>query len=389
MNAHLWEWLNVVVRLLHLTAGVAWIGASFYFNWLEGHLDRRGPHPPGVAGDLWAVHGGGFYHVSKYQVAPEKLPETLHWFKWEAYTTWLSGFFLLLLLYFGSAPAYLLNPVVPWVTTPIAISVALGTLLASWVGYDLLCRSPLGHRPPLMLALGAVILGAMCWGLGQLVSPRAAWLLCGAAIATCMAGNVFFVIIPSQRRMVDAMLKGEAPDPAAGKMGLQRSRHNNYLTLPVLLVMISNHYPFLWSGPLAWLVLLGVGAAGVLIRHFFNLRHQGQERPGLLVAAGAVVLMLGVLTRPADATAMGTVSDARVMEIVGQRCASCHAERPTQVGITAAPKGVMLEHLDQLLQHRATVQQQAIVAKVMPLGNLTQMTDDERDELAAWLAAHP
>lgn len=391
IEAHLTEWLNLIVRWIHLITGVAWVGASFYFNWLEGHLNRKGPHPAGIAGDLWAVHGGGFYRSVKYKVAPDELPETLHWFKWEAYMTWVSGMALLVIVYFWQAEAYMIDPNVASLESWQAIGITLGTLLIGWLAYDQLCKSSLGQRNEAMLYLFLLLVPALTWALGNVLSGRAAYITVGATIGTMMVGNVFFVIIPAQKKMVNAMLAGQQPDGLVGKQGLQRSRHNNYLTLPVLLIMISNHFPSTFGHSYHWLVLGALTVIGVAVRHYFNLRHHGTPPVWILPAAATATVVVFALTGPwmrnsnlPVATVMA-VTDVQALAIVQQRCTGCHATVPSQPGFTAAPKGVVLETIAHLQQQAAKIQAQAVYSQAMPLGNLTGMTQEERDKLGAWL----
>jgi uncharacterized membrane protein len=399
MVTYLLDWVSLLVRWLHFIAGVAWIGASFYFVWLD---DRLQPLPaderadPGVAGELWAVHGGGFYRSLKYRVAPARLPPTLHWFYWEAYTTWLSGFALLWLLYFVRAEAYLIDPSVAALTKPAAVAIALAFLIASWLIYDGLCRSPLGRSAWALTVVLGTLLAAEAWGLCRLFSGRGAFMLFGSALGTLMVANVLFVIIPGQRELVRAKSQGRDPDAAPGLKGKQRSVHNTYFTLPVLFVMISNHYAMTYGARYNWLVLIAVSFAGACIRVWFVARHKPQGRIGFASAAPAVlgVLVLGGVVlalapplnmKPASASAAAPVDDgARVQLIVEQRCAPCHAARPSEAGFNAPPNGIVLQNIDQVLVHLPQVQQQ-LVMRTMPLGNLTGMTDDERATMLAWI----
>ena len=388
IEAHLHEWLNLVVRWIHMITGIAWIGASFYFNWVEGQLNRKGPNPPGIAGDLWAVHGGGFYHSQKYQVAPERLPEKLHWFKWEAYMTWVSGMALLIIVYFWQAESYMVDPSVADLSGWQAIAINLSAMLLGWLIYDQLCRSPFGQHNDWMLYLFIIALPIVAWGLGQFLSGRATYITVGGMIGSMMVGNVFFVIIPVQKKMVGAMLAGETPDGKMGKQGLQRSRHNNYLTLPVLLIMISNHFPTTFGHSYHWLILGALSVIGIVVKHYFNLRHQGNPPNWLLPSAGlatvAVLILSGPWMRETTLTAQ-MVSDNQAISIVQRRCTSCHAAMPTQPGFTAPPKGVILETVAHLRQYAAQVQAQAVTSNIMPLANLTGMTQDERNQLGGWL----
>jgi len=389
------EWLNLLVRWLHIIAGIAWIGASFYFVWLDNSIRPPAPESDlakkGVAGELWAVHGGGFYNPQKYLVAPAELPKELHWFKWEAYTTWLSGFALLVIVYYLNARAMMVDRSVADLSSLQAVGIGLASLLVGWIVYDLLCRSPLGRRP---LAFGVVIylfLVGSGWVLSQLLSGRAAYLHVGAMIGTMMVANVAMLIIPGQRKMVDAMLAGARPDPVHGIKAKQRSVHNNYFTLPVLFIMISNHYAMTYNHRHGWAVLGAIMLAGVLIRHFFNLRHRGRIEWKFPAAGVAVLLVLAVLLAPgapqptAPQLAGGEAHRfAQVRTIMDQRCVSCHAAQPTQPGFAAAPAGVMLHTPELVSQNAARIYQQTVQLKAMPLANLTHMTDAERAEVQAW-----
>jgi len=393
VDAHLGEWLNLAVRWAHVITGVAWIGTSFYFNWLNSRIAPPPPEraEPGVAGELWSVHGGGFYRVEKYSVAPERLPETLHWFKWEAYATWLSGLALLVLVYYLGAAAYLVDPQVARLGTGQAIAVGLGSLAGAWLVYDALCRSSLQKAP---LALAAVLFAlttALAWGLAQLLAPRAAYIHAGAALGTIMAANVFRVIIPSQRDMVAAMAQGRAPDAALGTQAALRSLHNNYFTLPVLFTMVSSHYPATYGHHWNWLVLAGLALVGVATRHWFNLRNQGRPNPWLLPGAAAGLVALAFVTAPRDngaaavPQAAGDVSFADVRVIVARRCAPCHSSAPTVPGLTAAPQGVAFDTPDEIRARAERILAVAVETHTMPLGNVTAITEEERAILARWI----
>jgi uncharacterized membrane protein len=401
---YLAEWAALLLRWLHLVAGVAWIGASFYFVWLDNHLQPpadKDRADPAVGGELWAVHGGGFYRSQKYRVAPAVLPPTLHWFYWEAYTTWLSGMALLILLYFTRAEAYLIDPAVAPLTKPLAITLAAAAIIASWLVYDALCRSPLGRRPRALAAVLAVLTGTLAWGLCQWFSGRGAYMIFGAALGSIMVANVLFVIIPGQRELVRAKRQGRDPDPAPGLRGRQRSVHNTYFTLPVLFVMISNHYAMTYGARYNWLVLIAISFAGACLRAWFVARHRPAEHRGYAAALPAV---MGVLTLAGLAAALApavrvstgpdigataaagapAVDRARVTAIVERRCVPCHAASPTQAGFAAPPNGIVLQTIDQLRAHLPEVRQQ-LAARAMPLGNLTGMTDEERATLLMWI----
>jgi uncharacterized membrane protein len=390
------EWLNLLVRWLHVIAGIAWIGASFYFVWLDNNI--RPPAPgsalanKGVSGELWAVHGGGFYNPQKYLVAPAELPKELHWFKWEAYSTWLSGFALLTIVYYFNAQAMMVDRAVADLSSLQAIGLGLGSLVVGWTVYDLLCRSKLGQHD---LAFGAVIFAFLvgsAYVLTHYLSGRAAYIHVGAMIGTMMVANVLMLIIPGQRKMVNAMMAGQKPDPIHGLKAKQRSVHNNYFTLPVLFIMISNHYAMTYRHEHAWAVLAGIMLAGVLIRHFFNLRHRGRiewkyPAMGLALLAGVAVAIAPNAPVAGPAVASSANQFAQVQTIINARCVSCHADKPTQPGFATAPAGVALTDSKLIVQHAAKIYQQAVELKAMPLANLTQMTDAERAQIGAWYAA--
>ncbi len=388
------EFAGLLIRWLHLIAGIAWIGSSFYFIWLDRSLEPPEPGSDeakkGVGGHLWAVHGGGFYNPQKYLVAPAKLPEKLHWFMWEAYTTWLSGTALLALVYWHRAGSMMLDPAISALAPWQAVALGAGSMLGSWLVYDRLCRSPLGKRDALLGVIVFALLTALGWGLAHALAGRAVFIQVGACIGTIMAGNVFFVIIPGQRRMVAALRAGRDPDPLDGKCGKQRSVHNNYFTLPVLFTMISNHYASTYGHAHSWAVLALIAAAGVVIRHFFNLRHKGiyaWHYPAL----GAVILG-GVCWWTAPRLAplppvTGDVNFNRVRGIVGQRCVACHSPAPTYPGLAATPAGVLLHTPADILRNAQRIHLQTVVTRMMPLGNVTQMTDEERAVIAAWIGA--
>lgn len=393
------EWLNLLVRWLHLITGIAWIGASFYFVWLDNTI--RSPKPgsdlarKGVSGELWAVHGGGFYNPQKYLVAPKELPEELHWFKWEAYWTWISGFSLLFIVYYFNAQAIMIDKSVADLSSWQAIGVGLAALVLGWTFYDLLCRSPLGQREGLFGIVMFVFIVAMAFVLSKLLSGRAAYIHVGAMMGTMMVGNVLMLIIPGQRKLVEAMQQGQSPDPLHGQKAKQRSVHNNYFTLPVLFIMISNHYAMTYSHGYNWLVLAGIIAAGVLIRHFFNLRHKGVTNWAYPAAGVALLVLVALAIAPKPpvkhvltAGAISPVAQfAQVQGIINQRCVACHSAQPSQPGFAAAPAGIMLHSPELIKQNAARVYQRSVVLKDMPLANLTQITNDERATIAVWYEA--
>jgi uncharacterized membrane protein len=395
MNAYAIEWLSLLGRWVHLITGIAWIGASFYFVWLDNHLLAPADESlsrKGVGGELWAVHGGGFYNAQKYRVAPQALPDSLHWFYWEAYSTFLSGLFLLCLLYYAQAEIYLVDPRVAALTKPQAISISLGFFGGGWLIYDALCRSPLARRGGWLAAVLALLLGAAAYAMCSLFSGRGAFIEFGAMLGIIMVANVFFVIIPGQREMVRAKREGREPDPGAGLRGRLRSVHNTYFTLPVLFTMISNHYAITFGAHRNWLVLIAMCAAGASIRVYFVNRHRSRERGGR-TAPWPALLGMGLLAAtaaalapraapPADGAAMPTVGDGRA--ILARRGAPSHAARPTQPGFAAAPNGLMLDTPQAILAHAALIGPQ-VESRAMPIGNLTGMTDEERTRLLDWL----
>ena len=388
------DFAGMLVRWLHVIAGIAWIGSSFYFIWLDRSIEPPEPGSEeakkGVGGHLWAVHGGGFYNPQKYTVAPAKLPERLHWFKWEAYTTWLSGTAMLVLVYWLHAGSMMLDPgkgsLLPWQ----AVALGAGAMATSWLVYDLLCRSPLGRNDRVLGAVVFALLVVLAWGLSPWLAGRALYLHVGACIGTIMAANVFFIIIPGQRRMVEAMRAGRTPDPLDGRRGKQRSVHNNYFTLPVVFTMFSHHYAATYTHPQGWAVLALIAAAGVAIRHFFNLRHKGVlawQYPALGAALlGVVCWWTAPRVVPLPAVE-GPVTFNRVRGIIGERCVNCHAPAPTFPGLASAPGGVLLHEPAEILRNAQRIHLQVVVTRMMPLGNVTQITEQERAVVAAWIKA--
>ena len=388
MEAYLVEWLNLLARWVHFITGVAWIGASFYFIWLDNHLEaprQAGDEEKGVGGELWSVHGGGFYHAQKYRVAPQVLPETLHWFKWEAYSTWLSGMFLLILVYWYGAEVYLIDSSVAGLSPLAAVGIAIAVIAGSWVVYDLLCKTKLGSDDRLFGIVLLVLVAGLAWGLCQLFSGRGAYIHFGVVLGTIMVANVFFVIIPGQRRMVDAAERGEAPDPQDGVNAKLRSVHNTYFTLPVLFVMTSNHYAMTYNHEYNWAILIAISIAGALIRVYFVARHKGKASPLPLIVA--IILLAGVaaLVAPrASAASGGAVVFEDVRNVVQQRCTTCHSDAPTHPAFLAAPAGVVLDSDAQIVAEALRIHQQTVVTRVMPIGNLTGISEEERDLIDRW-----
>ncbi len=390
MSYDIATWLGLGLRWLHLTAGVAWIGASFYFVWLDNNLTEPDPPREGVKGELWAVHGGGFYHSQKYLNAPPQMPGHLHWFKWEAYTTWLSGFLLLGVLYYWGAPVYLIDKSKVDFTHAGAVLTGLGFILGGLLTYEGLCRSPLGQRPKLFGLVWFIALTAAGYALTRIFSDRGAFIHVGAIIGTVMVGNVFLIIIPNQTKIVKAMLAGRPVDPRLGPMGKQRSVHNNYMTLPVLFIMISNHYPIVTAHPLSWLLLAMLSAAGVSVRQFFTRRHYGETRHEYLFLAFVLFYLTAVVAtevQPKAATANANVGFAAVQAIVGKHCLACHSTKPTHKGFVAPPNGVAYDTPEKIAQYAPRIYERAVATHSMPLGDETGMTDQERADLGGWIKA--
>jgi len=374
---YLRELADLVLRLLHVVAGIAWIGASFYFIRLD--LGLRAPEDTadaesGVAGEYWGVHGGGFYHSQKYKVAPSELPEHLHWFKWEAYTTWLSGFALLVVLYWLDADTRLVDPAVADLSEWQAVAISAAGLALAWLAYDASCRFLRDDRAVAVAV--AVLVTLSAFAAGELFAARASFLQVGAMLGTIMAANVFLVIIPAHWELVRAKQQGREPDPTPGLRAKQRSVHNNYLTLPVVFTMLAGHFPLAFGSGHAWLVLLAIFAIVAAIRHFFNVWHVGKRAWWILAAAGVGAVALAVVLAPEDVESTGAPSDDVAVSIVADRCATCHS------GVSA-PNGVRLESLAQMERHAAAIERQ-VSSRAMPPGNATAMTDEERAQLVAW-----
>jgi uncharacterized membrane protein len=386
------EWLSAILRWLHVIAGIAWIGSSFYFIHLDLSLKARDNLPDGVKGDAWQVHGGGFYQMIKFMVAPAKMPDELTWFKWEAYTTWLSGFALLVLVYYFNADLFLIDKSVLNMSAVQAAVVAFFSLAAAWIAYEALCRSPLGKHEVALALVGYVFLVALTYAFTHVFSGRGAFTQIGALIGTIMVANVFVIIIPLQRKTVAALIAGKEPDPVWGALGKQRSVHNNYLTLPVVFFMLSNHYPLFFATKFNWLIVAIVLLIGPVIRHYFNSRHEGKEGPlWTWAVAAAGLLLIAWLSGTGAGIQMGalpmTPKFAAVQEIVTSRCSMCHATEPVWAGFVTAPKGVLLDSPEQIKLHAKMIAINAVRSCAMPPGNVTDITADERQVLAAWIAA--
>ena len=432
MDPHVTEWLNLAIRWIHMIVGVAWIGASFYFVWLENNLNRVNPKT-GLSGDLWAIHGGGIYHLEKYKLAPPEMPEHLHWFKWEAYFTWITGVCLLGVVYYLNAEIYLIAPG-SGLDSTTAIAIGIGSLIAGWFIYDLLCDSPLGKTPVLLgLVLFVGLVGAT-YGLTQVFSGRGAYIHVGAIIGTIMVGNVFRVIMPAQRNLVKAIEEKREPDPALPAKGLLRSRHNNYMTLPVLFIMISNHFPSTYGSEYNWLILAGLAIFSILVRHYFNTRHGSQKFAWTVPVAALGMITLAFVTSPyakkqmtpvvqapvvqeapvsttestteeiASSNAASTAADSQAVpadlamstasagvsfetinKVIQERCSVCHSATPSHAAFAAAPAGVILDTPEEIKANVPRIVAQTVTTQVMPLGNMTQMTDEERALIGTWV----
>ena len=389
MEAHIIEWLNLSVRWIHMITGIAWIGASFYFIFLENNLNRTKNLREELAGNLWAVHGGGFYYLEKYKHSPQTIPNDLHWFKWEAYFTGLSGFTLLCIVYYYNAGAYMIDPSVMALTSMQAIGIGIGTIIGSWIIYDLMCKSPLVKQQKLFTLIGFVLLVGLTYGLTHLLSARAAYIHIGATIGIIMVLNVFFVIIPGQKVMVSSAVKGEIADPSYGQKALMRSIHNNYMTLPVLFIMISNHFPSTFGHKNSWLVLAGLMLAGAAIRHWFNLRGKKITNYWLLPFAIVLLIALVIYTKPESKEITNNnsdkITDMQAMQIIDKHCISCHSAKPTSKIFAQAPKGLILDNFNTIKANKDKIKAQAVNSQIMPLGNSTKMTDEERQKLGEWI----
>lgn len=383
---HLMEWLNIVVRVMHITFGIAWIGASFYFVFLENALNRTDGIRDELAGNLWAVHGGGFYYLEKYKVAPKKIPRHLHWFKYEAYFTWLSGFALLFIVYYFNASALLIDDHVMKLSTIAAVSIGIGSFIVAWLLYDLLCKSPLRKIPWLFTLVGTLLLVGFAFFYAHVFSGRGAYIHFGAMIGSLMAANVFFVIIPSQKAMVNAAKKGLAPDAQKGKNALFRSIHNNYFTLPVLFVMVSNHFPSTFGNAHQWIILSAITIASAGIKHWLNLREQGRFSVWILPVSVLILLAVAYVSAPQPSrTKCNDISFAQVNNIIQLRCVHCHSSQPVDDVYTVAPNGVKFDTPSEILAKKDLILQRVVLTKTMPQNNKTNMTPEEREIIRCWI----
>jgi uncharacterized membrane protein len=389
VDVFLGEWLNLLIRWAHLVVSIGWIGTSFYFMALDYSLSKRERMSPGVLGTAWQVHGGGFYHVEKYTVAPATLPDVLHWFKWEAYLTWATGFGLLIVQYYFHAEAFLIDPGVMALEPWQAIAISVVSLAAGWFIYDGLCRTRVGeHTTLLAISVFALILIASVL-YTKVFSGRGAFIHVGALVGTIMAVNVFGVIIPNQKKMIAQMIAELTPDPRYGEIGKQRSVHNNYLTLPVLLMMVSQHYPFLFTHPQSWLIVALIIVIGALVRHMLNRieadDHWDSYAWVLPITAMALITAIYVTAPQPRATAGGAVTDLEAQTIVGKHCLMCHSRNASHPAFKEPPKNVVLDNVSEMRRFAQQIYMQTVQNRAMPLGNQTGMTDGERDALGRWV----
>ncbi len=392
-----WEWLSFGVRWLHVITAIAWIGSSFYFIALDLGLRQRPGLPAGAYGEEWQVHGGGFYHIQKYLVAPAEMPEHLTWFKWESYATWLSGFALLCIVYYAGADLFLIDRNVLDVSPTVAIGISLASLALGWLFYDQLCKSPLGNNDTALMLVLYAFLVAMAWGYTELFTGRAAFLHLGAITATVMSANVIMIIIPNQKIVVADLIAGRKPDPKYGKIAKTRSLHNNYLTLPVIFLMLANHYPLAFATEFNWIIASIIFIIGVLIRHYFNSVHARKGNPHWTWAVSAIlfIVIMWLSTVPAVLTGETKMSRAAeafatsahfpaVKDTVISRCSMCHMAEPVWEGLYHAPKDVLLDTDADIAEHAREIYLQAGASHAMPPGNVTEVTDEERALIVAW-----
>ena len=386
-EGHFREWMNIVIRLMHITFGIAWIGASFYFVFLENSLNRTKGLREELAGNLWAVHGGGFYYLEKYKTAPKVIPSDLHWFKYEAYFTWLSGFALLFVVYYFNAKAFLIDPNVLDISPMTGVAIGVGSFAVAWIIYDLLCKTPLVKSGIWLAIIGFLITTAFAWFYCQVFSSRAAYIHFGAMLGTLMAANVFFVIIPAQKAMVKAAKNQTPLDANLGKLAGLRSLHNNYFTLPVLFVMISNHFPSTFGHEYQWVVLAAITLGSAGVKHYLNLREQGQLSVMVLPVSILLLLAVAFITAPQANTdeCKSEVSFAQIYLIITERCTTCHSSKPTDDVWVAPPNGVVYDTPADIVKLTDEIMQRVVVNKTMPQNNKTGMTPEERELIRCWI----
>jgi uncharacterized membrane protein len=386
-EGHFMEWLNIVVRLMHITFGIAWIGASFYFVFLENALNRTHNVREELAGNLWAVHGGGFYYLEKYKVAPANIPKHLHWFKYEAYFTWLSGFSLLFVVYYFNASAMLVDKNIFNISSYQGIAIGIGSFIIAWLLYDILCKTALVKKGAWFALIGFALAVGFAYLYTSVFNARAAYMHFGAMLGSIMVANVFFVIIPAQKAMVKAATEGKPLNPQLGKNALLRSLHNNYFTLPVLFVMISNHFPSTFGNKYPWLILaiITLGTAGV--KHYLNLKEKGQLSIWVLPASVLILLSAAYISAPEKpGQCNSVVSYSEVNAIIQRRCIACHSARPTDDFYKTAPNGVMYDIPENIVKLKDKIMQRVVVTKSMPQNNKTNMTEEERELIGCWIS---
>ena len=401
MDPILAEWGGLILRWTHIITGIAWIGSSFYFMHLDAAIRAIPEIPAGKGGEAWEVHGGGFYQVRKYLVAPEKLPDELMWHKWESYSTWVSGFFLLIWVYYLSSDLYLIDPAVRALTPLQAAGIGIGGLVLGWVVYNFLVSSKLADNPVLLAAVGFAFIMGMAYFFQMMFSGRGALIHTGALMATIMTGNVAMNIIPNTKKVIADLIAGREPNPDYGKQAKTRSTHNNYLTLPVIFLMISGHYPLTFTSPHAWVIVGLVLVAGAIVRYFYNQRHAGKGNKWwtwvvaalALIAAAFVSMMsnpigrarLGLAALDAPVMVASAHVPADVSDVIMSRCSMCHAAEPVWAGLASPPKGILLDSPEQIARNAPLIMEQAVMTHAMPPNNITEITKDERHLLAMWL----
>ena len=388
MEAYIMDWLNAMLRFAHFVTGIAWIGASFYFNWLENNLNRQEQQKEGISGHLWAVHGGGFYYLEKFKSYPNKLPKHLHWFKWEAYFTLITGFALLCVVYYYNANSYLLKSGTD-ISATTGILLSLAGLVVGWLIYDNVTKSALVKKQAIVALIMLVVVSASAFFYQQFFAPRAVFIQIGAMIGVIMVFNVFFVIMPSQRELVKACVEKSELGEEIGFRGYIRSRNNNYFTLPVLFIMISNHYPIFYAGENAPIVLIAIFIITVLIRHYFNLEGEGKSGAktvlGIAVVLIAIAFYLLIPSKPKVIEGAKPIAYSQIASIMENRCSTCHSANPSDDQFTVAPSGFMLDTKEQIINAKDIIYTRTIASNSMPFGNKTHMTQEERDVLALWL----
>ena len=401
MDPILAEWGGLILRWTHIITGIAWIGSSFYFMHLDAAIRAIPEIPAGKGGEAWEVHGGGFYQVRKYLVAPEKLPDELMWHKWESYSTWISGFFLLIWVYYLSSDLYLIDPAIRVLTPWQAAGIGIGGLVLGWVVYNFLVSSKLADSPVLLASVGFAFIMAMAYFFQTMFSGRGALIHTGALMATIMTGNVAMNIIPNTKKVIADLIAGREPNPDYGKQAKTRSTHNNYLTLPVIFLMISGHYPLTFTSPHAWIIVGFVLVAGAIVRYFYNQRHAGKGNKWWTWVVAAIALIaaafVSMVSNPIGRARLGLAAletpvavasvhvPADVNEVITSRCSMCHAAEPVWDGLASAPKGILLDSPEQIARNAPLIMEQAVMTNAMPPNNITEITKDERHVLAMWL----